>query len=156
MRSITCALILCAMVAAGGPALGEETNAEPEQVDTELPMGPILLGSFGLVAVAVGAGFGWQADQEHDSFNEAATATVNGQDVTTYPNASDSLADDIETHAIAADVLMFGGVAVVGVSVLWYLLDPRYHRTAENDAASQTAAWRPAVGPNEVSLTVQF
>jgi hypothetical protein len=119
---------------------GSAAAQDPAPPDTSLPMGPILLGSFGVVTVAVGAGLGWQADQENDDFDKTPTT---------------SLADDVETHALVADILMFGGGALVAGSVLWWLLSDDDEPAPEKVEAS-AARVTPVVGPGQVGLTAEF
>jgi ABC-type transport system involved in cytochrome c biogenesis permease subunit len=127
----------------------EDTSKEnASEVDTKLPIGPILVGSFGLVTVAVGAGFAWQAYEENDDYN----TEMDGQ----YPFATNKLADDIKTHAIVADVLMFGGGAVVIASLLWWLIDDDYDTETKGEIEVSTAKWRPVIGPGQAGLIVEF
>jgi hypothetical protein len=145
-------VVALALVAWSGAARGQEQtelSADPGRpeldVDTDLPIGPLLLGSFGLTMVAVGAGFGWQADQEYEDWDEARKA---GDPL----GEMDGLADDVKAHSIAANVLMFGGAGVAAVSVIWLLLSG-----GDDEEEGQGAvAWRPAVGAGRAGLLVQF
>lgn len=155
----TLLLALClGIVSAGIPARAEQPVdapvAEPNaDVDTHLPMGPILLGSFGAVAVLVGAGFGWQAKGEYDRFNERdPNAKYDTQLV--YPRATQSQADDIRNHVIVADVLMFGGAVAVGASLLWGLLGRK--KAAGMKAEVKAASLTPSIAPNRLGLVVEF
>ncbi|MDD5309745.1 MAG: hypothetical protein PHU25_20705 [Deltaproteobacteria bacterium] len=134
-------IVLSGAAAAAQEQAGPETTkTDATDVDTSLPMGPILLGSFGVVTVAVGAGFGWQADEENDDFNKTPTK---------------ALADDVEMHALVADVLMFGGGALVLGGVLWWLLSDS-GEDAPEQAGAKTAHVEPVVGPGRIGLTAEF
>ncbi|MFO8072838.1 MAG: hypothetical protein R6V85_13275 [Polyangia bacterium] len=137
------------------PALAADTELE---VSTDLPIGPILLGSFSLVGVAVGAGLGWQADQEYDDWKRARSDPMYADDPEAGQRRVDNLADDVEKHALAANILMFGGAALTAISVVWMLLaggDEEPRETGSN--AEETALrWRPGVGPGSLELSVSF
>ncbi len=127
----------------------EETHTIPGSVDTKLPMGPILLGSMGAVLVVVGAGFGWQSYQENEDFNKEQNGV--------HTFATEDLADDIEKHTLAANILMFGGTAVVAASILWLLLDDDYKTETKGEAQGDLEAkWRPVLGPGRAGMTVEF
>jgi hypothetical protein len=127
---------------------GGSPGAPELEVDTDLPMGPILLGSFGLVLVGVGAGFGWQAHEEHEDWDEARKAG----DPT---GEMDELADDVKAHSIAANVLMFGGAGIAAVSLI-LLLVRGGDDEAEGGGEPTTASWRPTLGPGQAGLSVRF
>jgi hypothetical protein len=131
------------------PAQIEADPGAPElEVDTDLPMGPILLGSFGLVLVGVGAGFGWQASEEHEDWEDARKAGDPAGEM-------DELADDVQAHSIAANVLMFGGAGIAAVSLILLLVSGG---DDDREAAQETAsvAWRPELGPAHVGLAARF
>ncbi|MCP4603987.1 MAG: hypothetical protein GY847_26275 [Proteobacteria bacterium] len=145
----------------GGRIRAEEpddytSEGVPEDVDTKLPIAQILLGSFGIVTIAVGAGFGWQAWEERENFNEKEEFSTGGNLV--YPLATDELADDIETHALVANILMFGGTAVVIGSILWWILDDKYDKESskKHGKDSSQAKWHPQVRPGRAGLTIEF
>ena len=145
------ALMLATLSA--GVARAEEPPANnakgpQKEVKSALPIGPILLGSIGLVTVAVGAGFGWQAYEENDDYS----MEVDGE----YPLATEELADDIEKHALAANILMFSGAAVVVGSLLWWILDDDYDNETKGQAQESTAKWRPMLGPGHAGLKIEF
>ena len=99
------------------------------------------MGSMGVVAIAVGAGFGWQASEEYDNYNETP---------------SEKLADDVESHSVAANVLIFGGVAtVIGGAVWWWLWSKDM---SDDDSKEDTARlrWRPEVGVARAGASVEF
>ena len=103
MKIEAVAIVLSGLLFLGKSAQADDTKEEqappiPQEVDTKLPIGPLALGSMGVVAIAVGAGFGWQASEEYDNYNETP---------------SEKLADDVESQSVAANVLIFGGVATV-------------------------------------------
>jgi hypothetical protein len=148
------------VVQLSAPGLADEpptqSDSSPE-AGGKLPLGPIMLGSLGLVGVAVGSGLGWQAKQEYDQFNESNTGVADpfGQaSDKAYPNASDELADDIENHALAANILMFAGIAAAGGAIIWWLVDDDYKE--KNKVELETAAWHPEVGPGHLGLRVEF
>ncbi len=117
-------------------------------VDTDLQMGPILLGSFSVVAIGVGAGFGWQADQEYDDWKSAQSAG-NGDEM-------DDLSDDVHNHSLVANILIFGGLAGVATAVLWFIVG-RASDDDENEASVEmTARWRPVIGPGHAGLSLEF
>ena len=117
-------------------------------VDTDLQMGPILLGSFSVVAIGVGAGFGWQADQEYEDWKSAQSAG-DGDEM-------DDLSDDVHTHSVAANILIFGGLAGVATAILWFIVG-RSSDDDENEASAEmTARWRPVIGPGRAGLSLKF
>ena len=118
---------------------------------SSLPMGPIFLGSFGLVTAAFGAGFGWQAHQELKDYNERSVDEC-GDEI--YPNATSELADDIKWHTIAADVMLFGGAAMVIGGVVWWVVAEKQKKRSREPA--RIAATRPNVGVDRLGLTVEF
>ena len=152
MRNAFLLVVMLSIMLSGNHVLAEEggDGNEDESVETKLPMGPILLGSFGLTTVVIGAGLGWQAYEENKDFNKEENGS--------YPLATNKLADDIETHCIVADVLMFGGLAVMIGSVLWWLIDDDYDLESDRaeKGALSTARWRPGIGPGQASLTIEF
>jgi len=149
--------MLACRVAQGGPGLEPAAaghGAPPRlEADTRLPVGPLLLGGFSLVLVAVGAGFGWQASQEYDDWKAARTDARYAADPDAGQARVDELADDVRAHAITANVLMFSGAALTAVSVLWWLL--RDGSRKEKKSESETA-WRPILGPGHAGFEVGF
>lgn len=143
-------------VLADEPALVLEDRSPEFDVDTRLPLGPMILTSFSLCLVAVGAGFGWQADQEYDTWKEIKDAGATGEDQIPAVQAEmDKVADDVKTHSVAANVLMFGGAALAVTGIVWWIV------AAGKDAppgggGNAGVAWHPAVGPGSASLTVDF
>ncbi len=151
------ALIICAALfaaaataSAGEVALGSGagTEAGPHlDVDTHIPMGPILLTSFSVAIVAVGAGFGWEAHQDYDTWKQARdTGDPNGD--------MHSIADDVHTHSIAADVLMFGGAAAAIVGIVWWIGAAK-HAKAER-ARPAAVSFRPVLGPAQAGAVIDF
>ncbi|MDJ0761622.1 MAG: hypothetical protein QNJ97_01430 [Myxococcota bacterium] len=143
------AVLFCTDVCAHDDGPRENDLCEVCEADTTLPMGPLILGSMGAVVVVVGAGFGWQAYEENEDFNTAGT----GDQAGTYPLATDALADDIETHALVANILMFSGSAMILGGILWWLLDDDGDERRKQTA---TAHWRPRVGPRGAGIAVSF
>ena len=136
-----------------GTLSADEPSSKPQAsedngADSEFPFGPIVMGSYGLVTVALGAGFGVQAYQENEDFNKK----VNGE----YPNATHSLADDIKLHSIVANVLMFSGAAVALGGILWWILDDDYHRGKARRKRTAALMWRPMIGPVHASVVLEF
>ena len=116
-----------------------EVTPVPPVVKTTPSVGPLLLGGLGVAMVAVGVGFGWEADQEYDNYND---------------NPSGSLADDVENHALAANILMFGGGAVIVSSFVWWLFARRNHK--ERGEPHLSTSWRMDLGPRRAGLTLKF
>ncbi len=162
MRHVAFFTVMLMLFHYGGTALAEEPENNPAQgvpkdIDTKLPIGPILLGSFGVAVIALGAGFGWQAWEENDDFNKKDEKSSQGGNPV-YPLATDDLADDIKAHAIIANVLLFGGTAVVIGSVLWWILDDDYDQVTETEGELELSKvkWRPEIGPGTVGLKIEF
>jgi hypothetical protein len=122
--------------------------SEEDGVDGAFPFVPIVMGSYGLVTVALGAGFALQAYQENDSYNKK----VNGE----YPHATHALADDIKLHSIVANVLMFSGAAVALGGILWWILDDDYRVRRAKRARATALMWRPMIGPVHASVVFEF
>ena len=130
------------------PRLSADPSGPELEVDTDLPVGPLLLGSFGAAMIAVGAGFGWQAKQEHEDWEDA-------RDAGDPMGQMDELGDDVQAHSITANVLMFSGLGLVGISVIWWLVGGDDDGGDGAGEASATA-WSPGVGPGHAGLVVQF
>jgi hypothetical protein len=154
MKGFIFSLMIGSFIAFGpGKLSADEPSSKPQAseergVDSEFPFVPILMGSYGLVTVALGVGFGVQAYQENEDFNKK----VNGE----YPNATHSLADDIKLHSIVADVLMFSGAAVALGGILWWILDDDYHRGKARRERTTALIWRPMIGPVYASVVLEF
>ena len=135
---------------AGAQESGSFANASsPElEVDTDLHMGPILLGSFSIVAIGVGAGFGWQADQEYDDWKDAQSAG-DGDEM-------DDLSDDVHKHSVAANILIFGGLAGLATGVLWFIVARASDDDEDEASVGMTARWRPSIGPGHAGLSLEF
>jgi hypothetical protein len=130
------------------PGLSVEPGQPELEVDTDLPVGPLMLGSFGLAMVAVGAGFGWEAKQEHEDWEEA-------RDSGDPMGEMDGLADDVRAHSITANVLMFTGAGLAAISVIWLLLGGDDEAEGEQEDVA-AARWHPAVGAGQAAVIVQF
>ena len=163
-RTAALALLLAAALGARGAlaadgegelSTGRDGSGPELEVDTDLPMGPILLGSFSLVIVAVGAGFGWQADQEHDDWKAAKSDPMYAAEPEAGQERVDALADDVRKHSIAANTLMFGGLALLASSVIWWIVDAGGDEEESSDDGG-AVAWYPAVGPGQASLGITF
>jgi hypothetical protein len=147
------AVLLCAALLAGALDARAAT-ADPATpaagprlaVDTELHVAPILLVSFSAVAIAVGAGFGWEADQLYDDWKKARAA---GDPM----NQMGKLADDVRGYSITANVLMIGGAAFAIVGTIWWIAAAKRGRSAR---AEQAVAWRPLLGPAQAGAVVEF
>ena len=116
--------------------------------DTGLHIGPIILGSFSVVAIGVGAGFGWQADQEYDDWKSAQSAG-DGDEM-------DDLSDDVHKHSIAANILIFGGLAGVATGILWFIVSRASDDDENETRVGMTARWRPVIGPGQAGLSLKF
>lgn len=152
MRNVLVLIVMLSIALPQGLARAQEPGQDPsEKVETKLPIGPILLGSLGVTTLVVGAGLGWQVYEENKDFNDKA-------DDGTYPLATDKLADGIETHSIVADVFMFGGLAIVIGSVLWWLIDDDYDLESDSVEKGELsdARWRPEIGLGQANLTIEF
>ena len=127
-----------------------ETMPSDDKAETPVLVGPIIIGSYGIVMIAVGAGFGWQADQDYDKYNTFENNT--------YQYATDELADDIETYSTVANVLMFTGLGVVVGSVIWGVVAgvAKKKERKEKADARLSAKWRPLIAPNQAGVTVEF
>ncbi len=126
----------------------ETPEMEKSDTNEKLPIGPILVGSYGLVTIALGAGFALQAYQENEDFNKS----VDGQ----YPHAAKSLADDIKAHSIAANVLMFSGLAVTVGGILWWVLSDDFHKNRSKKEQPVALTWRPVIGPTQAGVVAEF
>lgn len=161
MRSfLVAALCLAVSVTTSINVRAQEPKGErsfSDEVETDLPIGPLLLGSFGAVVVAVGAGFGWQAKQEYDDFNKKEPSPQPGQLV--YSKATNDLSDDIRAHSIAANILMFSGVAAVAGGLIWWLVGKKNDTSESGDSTStveKSASLTPLLGPGHAGISVQF
>jgi hypothetical protein len=149
------AMILCAALFAAATTSSAQEAALPTaagsnprlEVDTRIAMGPILLTSFSAVAVAVGAGFGWQAHQDYEDWKEARDTGDPFGDM-------DGIADDVRAHSIAADILMFGGAVGAVVGIVWWVAAAK-RRKAEEPGRGAVSV-RPFVGPAEAGAIVEF
>jgi len=150
LKAAPTVIVTAFLIVAARPALSAELEADPGppelDVDTGLPVGPIILGSMSLAVIAVGAGFGWQADQEFDRWKEARDSGDAA--------ATKRLADDVDTHSIAANVLLFGGVALAATSVIWWLVSGGDDE--EEPDGETSASFQVALGPGQASLTLEF
>jgi len=150
MRSAFFPSVVAALILVARPASAQELEPRPQpteqqELKTNLPLAPMFLGSLGVVTVVVGAGFGWQADQEYDDYQSEPT---------------EELADDVDRHAIVANILMItGGAAVIG-SVLWWWLwygdDEPQPGSVQGQAEVTAARWRPILGPGHAGIAVEF
>ena len=121
-----------------------ETKKRDDNLQTDFPVGPVILGAYGVVTIVIGAGFGWQADQEYDNWKEARDSGDAA--------ATKRLADDVDAHSIAANVLLFGGTALLATSVIWWLLSGG---DDEDDGAGE-ARVQAAAGPGQAGIYVTF
>jgi len=156
MKTLTATILILAVINWCGAARADDerpleaSTAGPElEVDTDLPVGPLLLGSFGLVLVGVGAGFGWQAKQEHDNWQEA-------RDSGDPMGEMDGLADDVKAHSITANVLMFSGAGLAAISLIWWLAGGDDDEEGGGEGEIATARWTPLFEPGQAAVVVQF
>lgn len=153
MRPLIIVLTLTVLFLAPAAAFAEEDARALEDgddvtlVDTNLRIGPMILTSFSLCTVAVGAGFGWQADQEYDNWKAAQNAG-DGQEM-------DRIADDVKTHSVVGNVLMFTGAALAATGIIWWIVSARKNR-AKREEGEGLALWQPFIGPGSASLVVRF
>jgi hypothetical protein len=145
------AFLLCASLAtAAATASAQASTASDDdprlEVDTKLHVGPMVLVSFSAVAIAVGAGFGWEAKELHDDWETARDSGDPSFEM-------DGLADDVRKYSITGDVLMFGGAAFAIVGTVWWIV------AAKRDKAERTErplAFRPLLGPAQAGAVVEF
>jgi len=139
MRPFLAALLSLSLVLALPGVARAEEPAPP--AEPSLPVGPLLLGGVSLATLAVGLGVGRMADDEYEDFNadDDGTPPTNAQ------------ADDIETHALVANVLLFGGAALAAGSLLWWLLDDD-----DEDRPAAKVEVEARLAPNGGELVVTF
>jgi hypothetical protein len=152
MARFTAILLFAALASAA--ATSSAQAAEPADgagpqldVDTHLHIAPMVLVGFSAVAIAVGAGFGWEADQLYDDWKAARDA---GDPYGAMPG----LKDDVRKHSITADVLMFGGAAFAVVGTVWWIVAAK--RDKAERAGKATASFRPLLGPAQAGAIVDF
>jgi len=145
------AFLLCAVLAAASAHAQAAEPADDDrpglEVDTRLHVGPMLLVGFSVVAIAVGAGFGWEADQLYDDWKEA-------RDAGDPYGEMDALADDVRGYSVTADVLMFGGAAFAIAGTVWWIVAVRRDKAARRGGLA--TAFRPLLGPAQVGAIVEF
>jgi len=145
---LLCASLATAAATVSAQGAGDHGDAAGPRldVDTHLDIGPIALVSFSAVAIAVGAGFGWESKQLYDDWKTA-------RDAGDPYLQMDGLADDVRKYSITADVLMFGGAAFAIVGTVWWIV------AAKRDKAARTerpVAFRPLLGPTQAGAVVEF
>jgi hypothetical protein len=147
------AILFCAALAtfaatASAQAAEPADGAGPQlDVDTHLNMAPIILVSFSAITIAVGAGFGWEADQLYDDWKAAQKA---GDPYGTMPG----LKDDVRKYSITANVLMFGGAAFAVVGTVWWIVAAKRDKAGRAERA--TASVLPILGPGQAGAIVEF
>jgi hypothetical protein len=142
------ALALAAATASAQGALGTGDEPGPGlEVDTKLHIGPMIMLGFSLSAIAVGAGFGWEAKQLYGDWEDARDAgDPYGQ--------MDGLSEDVKKYSIAGNVLMFGGAAFAIVGTVWWVVAAKRDKAARGGKA--TAVLRPLLGPAQAGAIVEF
>ena len=140
-RLVALLTVSFALFVSEASADGQQNGELYEDADTELPVGPLLVGGLGATMIAVGAGFGWQADQEYDEYKSSPSA---------------GLADDVENHALTANLLMFSGGAVVLVSVIWWLFSLGDNEESDTTFQLSISSWTPVYAPRRIGLSVTF
>lgn len=150
-----CALVLFAAIAAAaapagadGLSTGAGAGGPRLEIDTRIPMAPIFLTGFSAVAIAIGGGLGWQADQYYDDWKAA-------RDAGDPYGEMDGLADDVRSHSIAADVLLFGGAAGAAIGVVWWIVAARRGRD-RGERPEAAVSLRPALGPGLTGAAIGF
>ena len=138
--SIATAILAITLSAHSAWANDDEFRELDLTIDMSPSIGPLLVGGLGVTMFAVGIGLGWEADQDYDNYNDAP---------------SDSLADDVESHALAANILMFGGGAVMVCCFVWWIIAHRNYKK-RNEPRLSAMAWQIDPGPRRVGLTLEF
>jgi len=148
------AFLLCAALATAAATASAQGAGDPGsaagprlEVDTRLNIGPIVLVSFSVVAIAVGAGFGWEAHQFYEDWETA-------RDAGDPYFQMDGLADDVRKYSITADVLLFGGTAFAIVGTVWWIVAAR--RDKAERAEKPAVSFRPLLGPTQAGAIVEF
>jgi hypothetical protein len=145
---LLCAALALAAAFANAQAAAPADDARPGlEVDTRLHVGPMVLVGFSAVAIAVGAGFGWEADQLYDDWKLA-------RDAGDPYGEMGGLADDVRGYSITADVLMFGGAAFAIVGTVWWIVAAKRDKAARKEDPS--VAFRPLLGPAQAGAIVEF
>ena len=154
VSSLLCAALslAAASAAAQSQAPGGDDGRPRLEVDTRLPMGPIILCSFSAVAIAVGAGFGWQAHQDYDNWKQA-------RDAGDPYFQMDGYADDVKAHSITADVLLFGGAAFAVTGAIWWIVAAKRGGRADAEKTASgggSVAFHPLLGPTQAGAVFEF
>jgi len=143
-------MALCFATVSDAHADDEEAVQLEESSDNEcdgLPIGPILLGGGGLAVFTVGLALGYEADTNYDSYNDRPT---------------EDGADDVENAALAANIGMAVGGAMVAGSLIWWMVDALVDGDEAEVEASTASASTPrldiagAADSGAVTLTVDF
>jgi hypothetical protein len=148
------AVRLCTSLATAAATASAQGSTEPEDaasprldVDTHLQIAPMVLVGFSVAAIAVGAGFGWEANQFYDDWKTARdTGDPLGQ--------MGELSDDVRKYSITADVLLFGGTAFAIVGTVWWIVAAK--RDKAERAEKPAVSFRPLVGPMQAGAVVEF
>lgn len=114
------------------------TSVQTPSEELELPVGPVVVGTLGVLSFAAAIAFGQAASSAQSELEDVCpTRQCNP--------ASDwmSIRDRGETNAFVSDIFLAGGIAGVGGGLLWWLLD------GPDDA-------EVAVAPNGAAVRVRF
>lgn len=146
-------LLFAALASAAATASAEaaapsgDGPAQRLEVDTRLHVGPMILVGFSVAAIAVGAGFGWEADQLYDDW-KYARKTGDPMD------QMDGLAEDVRKYSVTGNVLMFGGAAFAIVGTIWWIVAARRDKADREENAA--VSFRPVLGPAQAGAIVEF
>jgi len=111
----------------------EEVRSKPSYV------GPIVLGSLGVVAVGAGVVTGLMAKNKTSDIEQRCPADLCPAD---YDFRSDRT--DAKTLGTIADVAFIGGGVAIGGAVLWALFTPRGSSPRSTQTGSAAMAWQPS------------
>lgn len=125
---------------APAPADGGDPTSGSSGAAAELPLGPIVLAGSGLSLVVGGLVVGAIASSTEDDY---ASRTI---DTVEQAKQADEVRKSGEREALAANLLLGTGAAVIVASVLWYVLDP------PSESTPQGARLLPVVGPSSAGL----
>ncbi len=107
------------VVDCGGPAVPVAPPSTSKERSS--PVGPVILGSAGLVALGIGVVIDLKGFGEYDDKKTALerTCLVNGQKVCTKDQVDTEL-DPPKTTMLIGEIMMGAGIIAVGAATIWY------------------------------------